>query len=218
MLTFHYHPLSPIARRVWLALLEKGLDFEPVEVNLKAGENRQPRFSALNPFHHVPVLTDEDLTLIESLAILDYLEAKFPAQPLTPTSPVALAQMRMVQMVTVNELVTQLPRLAADPQPESIPERLSPALGFLASQLAQQNYFGGDGLSLADVVAGAALPLMHRLGVSLDDYPTLDRWRLRLMGRTAWRQTEPSDEAFAQWKRWVGLMVRRQQRTGRPRR
>ena len=39
MLKFYYHPLSPIARRVWLALLEKDITFEPVLVDLKAREN-----------------------------------------------------------------------------------------------------------------------------------------------------------------------------------
>ncbi len=211
MLTFHYHPLSPIARRVWLALLEKGLDFERVVVDLKAGEQRQPEFSALNPFHHVPVLVDGDLTLIESLAILDYLEAKSPDHSLTPPTPEALAQMRMVQMVTVNELVTRIPHLAVAPQPESWAEPLAPALTFLTAQLGQKDYFGENSLSLADIVAGATLPLMHRLGLPLENYPGLDQWRMRLMARPAWQQTAPSDEAFAQWKRWVGVMVKRRQ-------
>lgn len=211
MLTFYYHPLSPIARRVWLALLEKGLDFELVEVNLKDGEQRRPEFSALNPFHRVPVLVDGDLTLIESLAILDYLEAKFPAQPLMPTSPEAIARVRMVQMVVVNELVTKLPRLVVEPQAKLGAAPLEPALALLTDQLGHQDYFGGAALSLADIVAGAALPLMHRLGVPLNGYPALDRWRSRLMQRPAWQQTEPNDKAFAQWKRWIGLMAKRQQ-------
>lgn len=211
MLTFYSHPLSPIARRVWLALLEKELRFELIEVDLKSGEQRRPEFSARNPFHHVPVLIDGDLTLIESLAILDYLDAKYPARSLTPAEPEAIAQMRMVQMIVVNELVTKLPQMVAEPQSDLLAERLKPALVFLATQLGYQDYFGGAALSLADVVAGAALPLMHRLGVSLDGYPTLEQWRSRLMERPAWRHTEPTDEAFAQWKRWVSLMVKRRQ-------
>ena len=77
MLTFYYHPLSPVARRVWLALLEKQIPFHPVLVDLR-GEQNQPEFLALNPFHHVPVIVENDLRLIESLAILDYLEKRYP--------------------------------------------------------------------------------------------------------------------------------------------
>ena len=56
MLKFYYHPLSPIARRVWLALLEKEIAFEPVFVDLKNRENLKRDYLALNPFHHVPRL------------------------------------------------------------------------------------------------------------------------------------------------------------------
>ncbi|MGB3613950.1 MAG: glutathione S-transferase family protein [Elainellaceae cyanobacterium] len=209
MLTFYYHPLSPIARRVWLALLEKQLTFELIEVNLKSGEQHQPEFSALNPFHHVPVLTDGDLTLVESLAILDYLDAKFPERSLSPTAPEAMARMRMVQMVIANELMTKLPLLVADPKAEALSQQLNTAFTFLSAQLGEQPYFGGASLSLADVVAGATLPLMCRLGVSFASYPTLEQWRSHIVQRPAWQQTTPSDAALVQWQRWVGMMVRR---------
>ena len=108
MLRFYYHPLSPISRRVWIALLEKALPFEPILVNLN-GEQRKPKFLALNPFQHVPVLVDGELRVLESVAIMDYLEAKYPEPSLMPQSPEAIAQTRMVQLVTMNELTTKLP-------------------------------------------------------------------------------------------------------------
>lgn len=57
MLTFYYHPLSPVARRVWLFLLEKEIPFHPVVVDLRQ-EQFTPEFLTLNPFHHVPVIVD----------------------------------------------------------------------------------------------------------------------------------------------------------------
>ncbi len=78
MLKFYYHPLSPISRRVLICLLEKSIEFEPVIVQLNLKEQFQPEFLALNPFHHVPVLVDGDVKLIESIAILDYLDARYP--------------------------------------------------------------------------------------------------------------------------------------------
>lgn len=77
MLKLYHVPISLNSRRVWIALLEKKLQFELVELKLD-GDQFHPDFIALNPFHHIPVLVDDGFRIIESLAILDYLEAKYP--------------------------------------------------------------------------------------------------------------------------------------------
>jgi glutathione S-transferase len=233
MLKFYYHPLSPLSRRVWLTLLEKQIPFEAQEVSLTQGAQFEPAFSRLNPFHHVPVIEDETpndtiggtVCVIESLAILDYLDAAYPEPKLTPVGAVAIAKMRMIQMVVVNEL---MPTLLATIQTEAgsldqNPKReaLQAALSFLDRQLGDQAFFGDDGsasfqgncLSLADVVAGAAVPLFHRLGVGLDDYPALEQWRQRLANRPAWQTTEPDEVGFSQWRRYVQLMLKRRQKS-----
>ncbi len=207
MLTFYYHPLSPVARRVWLALLEKELAFRPVQVDLTGGQH-QPEFLALNPFHHVPVVTDGELRIVESLAILDYLEAKHPSPALLPAEPAAIAQMRMVQLVTANELMPKLPALAAEPD-AALQAHLATVLDFLSAQLGDREFFGGDRLSLADLTAGAVLPLLVRFGFSLAAQPNLATWHDRLAARPAWQQTEPDDSAFATWQRWLVLQRKR---------
>ena len=105
MLKFYYHPLSPIARRVWIMLLEKQIPHQPIVVDLAAREHLKPEFLAINPFHHVPAIVDSDLRVIESIAIMDYLELHYPSPALIPDNPAAIAKMRMVQMITVNELM-----------------------------------------------------------------------------------------------------------------
>ena len=210
MLKFYYHPLSPIARRVWLALLEKAIVFEPVFVDLKSRENLKPDYLALNPFHHVPTIVDGDTRILESFAILDYLEAKFPTPSLSPTAPVEIAQMRMVQMVIANELMPKLPALVfsgTSTIDRSTLRQVSTAIEFLSAQLGADDYFGGNSLSLADIVAGAVLPLMGQLGFDLRGYPAIEAWCCRVMERDAWRQTEPEAEALNAWKRWVTQMV-----------
>ncbi|NJL86152.1 MAG: glutathione S-transferase family protein [Leptolyngbyaceae cyanobacterium SM1_1_3] len=231
MLTLYYHPLSPISRRVWIALLEKAIPFEPVVVNL-TGEQLKPEFLALNPFHHVPVVVDGSLRILESLAILDYLEARYPATALMPQNPAAIAQVRMVQMVTVNELTTKLPALVLasdtstpDKSPDEIPDKtpdktlndpvsqqVSTILSFLNEQLGELAFFGGEGLSLADITVGTALPLMQRLGVKWLEYAAIAAWFERVVSRSSWQQTELNDVAFATWKRWVLLMIKQRQR------
>ncbi len=103
MLTLYHEPISPNSRRVWITLLEKGLDFEHVEIKLD-GEQFKQEFLAISPFHHIPALVDEGFNLVESLAILDYLEAKYPTPAMLPKDAKDLAVVRMVQLVTVNEL------------------------------------------------------------------------------------------------------------------
>ena len=61
MLQFYYHPQSPLARRVWIALLEKNIPFESIIINLKDGEQFKSDFLEINPFHHVPVIIDDEL-------------------------------------------------------------------------------------------------------------------------------------------------------------
>ncbi|MEM7650253.1 MAG: glutathione S-transferase family protein, partial [Cyanobacteria bacterium P01_A01_bin.70] len=90
MLTFYYNPVSVNARRVWITLLEKQLDFDSVLVNLD-GDQFSDDFTALNPLQRVPVLVDNGVRIVESLAILAYLDAQYPAPPLMPTAPEAIA-------------------------------------------------------------------------------------------------------------------------------
>ncbi|MBD2180730.1 glutathione S-transferase family protein [Planktothrix sp. FACHB-1375] len=99
MLKLYHTPISPNSRRVWITLLEKQIPFELLKMELN-GDQLQPDFLALNPFHHIPVLVDDDFTIVESLAILDYLEVKYPAPAMLPTDAKALATVRMVEMVT----------------------------------------------------------------------------------------------------------------------
>jgi glutathione S-transferase len=75
MLKFYYSRLSINARRVWVTLLEKQLEFEPILLKLN-GDQFQPDFLKLNSFHHIPVLVDGDLRIFESLAILLFSRCK----------------------------------------------------------------------------------------------------------------------------------------------
>ena len=90
MLTLYHSPISPNSRRVWITLLEKKLEFELVEIKLD-GEQFKPDFLAINPFHHIPVLVDDGFNVVESLAILDYLEAQYPQPAMLPTDAKDLA-------------------------------------------------------------------------------------------------------------------------------
>lgn len=102
MLKFYYAPLSINSRRVWIALLEKQIPFEAIQLNLD-GDQFSPEFTKINPLQRVPVMIDDGLTLVESLAILDYLEAKYPTIALMPKEIEASAIVRMICMVSLTD-------------------------------------------------------------------------------------------------------------------
>lgn len=199
MITLYHTPLSINSRRVWVTLIEKGLAFELKEVDL-AGDQFKPEFLARNPFHHIPVLTDGEMTVIESFAMLDYLEAKYPSPPLMPTDPELVARVRMVQMVTLNELLpATLPltmkSLFGKDDPEAVAqahEKAAVVLKFWTQHLGQDAFFGGAQLTLADIVAGTVAAWFPEMELSLTGYLALAAWRQRLMERPAWQQTQTS--------------------------
>jgi len=204
MLNLYHIPLSANSRRVWITLLEKRLSFEEVVLKLD-GDQYQEEFIKLNPFHHIPVLVDDGFRVLESLAILDYLEAKYPTPSLMPTDAKAIATVRMVELATINELLPPTIRLTSQALDvlENEPQKLEKAhqqvlsvLNFFESLLGDSPYFGSEFLTLGDIAAGTVVPQLPSMGVSLDDYPKLKAWSERLMARDSWQKTQPSPEAI----------------------
>ncbi|MFQ4137606.1 glutathione S-transferase family protein [Nodosilinea sp. PGN35] len=219
MLKLYYARPSVYARPVWLALLEKQLPFELIPVDL-GGQQFEPDFLAVNPFGHVPVLTDGDFRVVESLAILDYLEARYPERPLLPTEPRALATVRMVQLVTLNELLPPIFKLLmqdhrsgeTSAEVEYARLRAKITLDFLEGLLADSQYFAGDQLSLAEIVAGTVVHKLPELGVPLATYPGLRCWSERLLGRPTWQQIQLSVEEWDIFKRRMRVIPKLWQR------
>ena len=211
MLKFYYHPLSPLARRVWIALLEKEISFTPVIVSLKDGEQFKPDFLKINPFHHVPVIIDDGLRVLESLAILDYLESKYSHNPLLPQEASQLARVRMAQMVSNNELSSLVIPLMTEtedsPNLGKTKRKINRILKFFAELLAEDAYFGGENLSLGDIVAGNAVVLLDKLGFKLNQNKQIEAWCDRLMQREVWQQTQPDDEQIFIFKQTVQQLI-----------
>ncbi|MGB3694150.1 MAG: glutathione S-transferase family protein [Spirulinaceae cyanobacterium] len=201
MLKLYHQPISANSRRVWIALLEKCLAFEEVIIKLD-GDQFAPDFIKISPFHRVPVLIDNDLILVESLAILNYLEAKYPTPTLLPKEPQAFAKVSMVQMVTINELLPAMTRLTTEAvgitqepeKAEKAKQKVLDVLNFFEQLLGEDKYFSGNNLTLADITAGTVIPTLPMVGVPLGNHPKLAAWSEHLMSRDSWQKTQFTQE------------------------
>jgi len=88
--------------RVRIALNLKGLSYETIPIHLQkeGGLNRKPEFRAINPHMRLPALRlDSGDVLVQSLAIIDYLDETHPEPPLLPKDPIARAKVRAISQV-----------------------------------------------------------------------------------------------------------------------
>lgn len=90
---------SATSFRVRIALALKGIPYEYKTINLRQGEQHDPAFLRDNPAAGVPVLVDGTVTLGQSLAILDYLDQRYPVPQLTPDD--TLQRARVLELVNL---------------------------------------------------------------------------------------------------------------------
>jgi glutathione S-transferase len=109
MKLYEFAPTRSIRAR-W-TLQELGVEFEPITVNLVAGEHHRPDFLKLNPAGKLPVLVDGDLVLTESIAIVVYLAEKYRDKGFLPTDPVQRAEVNRWLLFTATELEQPLWRI-----------------------------------------------------------------------------------------------------------
>ena len=98
---------SSAAYRVRIALNLKGLPYETVPIHLikDGGHNRRPEYRAVNPQMKVPAfITNSGETLIQSLAIIEYLDETHPQPPLLPKDPIARAKVRALAQIIACEI------------------------------------------------------------------------------------------------------------------
>jgi maleylacetoacetate isomerase len=179
---------SSAAYRVRIALNLKGVDYESRQVDLRVGDQRSDGYRALNPQGLVPMLEIDGHRLTQSVAIINYLDLRYPNQPLIPASAaerahvVAMAMAIACDIHPLNNLrvLNYLKSEFGHSQEEAdawyahwINEGL-PALEAMAKPQAGAFLFG-NGPTGADVLLIPQLYNARRFKVAVDDYPTLLR-------------------------------------------
>lgn len=206
---------STAAYRVRIALNLKGVEYDNTSVHLTrdGGEHRQSTYRDLNPQMLVPTYVEDDLVISQSMAILEYLEERYPHTPLLPDEPARRARARQAAFAiacdihplnnlrVLNYLVENM---GADDAGKLgwyhhwILENF-PALERWATVDADKGpYFLGDTLSVADVCLVPQVFNARRFDVPLDDFPRLVAIDRECRQLTAFRHAAPENQPDAQ--------------------
>ncbi|HYM63461.1 MAG TPA: glutathione S-transferase family protein [Gaiellaceae bacterium] len=184
MLTLYDAARCPYCARVRILLAEKGVPYEPVELDL---DDRPAWIYGKNPTGLVPVLEeDEGLVLPESRVIMEYLEERFPEPPLwrADAAERALARLLLERFEDFSDPYYDLLK----DRPGASEERLRNQLDKLDRILEAQPFLTGASYGLADI---GYLPWIlrteTRLGLDLGEHASLAGWRERLSERPAVR-------------------------------
>lgn len=200
MKLYHF-PASTFSRRVRIALLEKNISCELIEVNLPGGQHKEDWYAALNPYLKVPTLVDGDLALYESAAILTHLEATHPTPPLVPNEPGGRALVDMHVRLCDAHVGRYAGALLFPKRflPEANWDRQAMAaarkeidrhLVIIERELGDRHYLVGDSFTLADI---AYLPFLHFLALmEVGAGPRVQAWAERLLARPSARATVPA--------------------------
>jgi len=180
---------SSSAWRVRIALAYKGLAYETVAVDLRAGGQDDPAYARRNPLRQVPALEweqDGRVTLVsQSLAIIELLEEQHPDPPLLPRDPVGRAQAReLAEIVNAGTQPFQnlsfLAHLEREHgiEPRGFAQRfIRRGLGALEERASRcaGRHLVGDQVSVADLYLVPQLDVSRRMEVDLAPFPTLVR-------------------------------------------
>jgi maleylpyruvate isomerase len=197
---------SSSAWRVRIALHFKNVDCEIVPVHMlrDGGQQHRPDFMARNPMAQVPVLEEQGsggvFRLTQSMAILEYLEERYPEPPLLPREPPARARARELAEI-VNSGIQPLQNLKL--QQELRARGLDPAALMHQFNVAGLNALEqlacasagrclvGDDVTFADVMLVPQLYAARRLGVDVEAFPTLRRVELVCETHPAFKAAHP---------------------------
>jgi maleylpyruvate isomerase len=211
-LALHSHWRSSCSWRVRIGLALKGLDYQYRAVDLLAGAQFGEGHRRLNPMSQVPVLEVEEegrvRFLPQSMAVLEWLDERFPSPPLLPGDPYGRARVRaLAEHVNagIQPYQNAAPQKWLRARSEGIGKdylRHFLSLGMAALEAAVKDGAGrhchGDEPTLADLYLVPQMYGARRNGIELDACPTLLRVEAACAELDAFRRAEPDRQPDAQ--------------------
>lgn len=203
MYELHDYARASSAARVRIALALKGLAVTTAEIDLTAGAQHEADFRALNPQGMVPVYADERTTLSQSLAIIEYLDERYPDPPLLPASPLERARARQfaqlvccdIQPINALRVMAYLrDTLKIDARGRRrwfnhwLLEGLDALELWLTAAGPTARFCVGGQVSIADICVVPQLDIARRNGIDVEDFPRLATVEARCLEMDAFRQ------------------------------
>jgi maleylpyruvate isomerase len=206
---------SSASYRVRIALNLKGLDYEQAPIHLRrgGGEQLKPAYRVINPQALVPALEDEGRILSQSLAIIEYLEERYPKPPLLPSDAADRALVRSMALLIACEVhpiqnLRVLNHLKSDYQ-QSDDDTIRWArhwidLGFSALEemvntgSSQGEFCFGKTPTMADLCLVPQLANARRFGVDLASRPKLLAIEAACMSLPAFAKAAPEQQPDAE--------------------
>jgi maleylacetoacetate isomerase/maleylpyruvate isomerase len=207
MLRAYSYFRSSAAYRVRIALALKGLSYEYVAVDLAKGEHEESGYGAVAANRLVPSLVDGEVTLTQSLAIIEYLEEQHPHPPLLPQGSGARASVRALAYdiaceihplnnVRVLRYLRREMKVTSEDKDRWTRHWIESGLGVIERRLAADRTRGsfchGDDPTMADVVLVPQIFNAHRSECDLSACPLVMSVFDRCMALDAFAGTQPS--------------------------
>jgi glutathione S-transferase len=190
------HKLCPYVQRAVIALTEKGVAFERIDIDLA---NKPDWFLAISPLGKTPVLQVADTPIFESAVILEYLEETEP-RPLHPADPLRRAEHRgWIEFGSA--VLNDIAGLYSAPDEAAFSAKvvqLEARFARIETRLVASQWFDGDKFSLVDAVFG---PVFRYFDVfdQIGDFgilvgkPKVARWRASLAARPSVKSAVSAD-------------------------
>ena len=203
---------SSAAYRVRIALNLKGIAYETTPVHLikDGGHNKRPEFRAINPQMRVPALvTPSGEILIQSLAIIEYLDETHPQPPLLPRDPIARAKARALADLIACDIhplnnIGPLRYLKnAMGQAQSAIDAwyhhwILDGFEALEALIGSGSYACGDEVTIADICLVPQIYNARRLKVPLDKFPKINAVDAACMKLAAFDRARPENQPDAE--------------------
>ena len=213
-LEFYWGSGSCNSWRVHLALEIKKVPYESHLLQFSKKEHKAADYLAVNPRGKVPAIRDGEFTLYESLAILQYLDRKFPEPPLLGRTPeeAGLVLRRALELVfyfepILDRVCVPIYRGKAAEEAEAIKaaaQALHPEVAGLEAALASSSFLVGNAISAADCTAfpfvqqllrASGKEAAHALALGFlpleSTYPALAAWVKRIEALPGYDRTYP---------------------------
>lgn len=204
---------SSASYRVRIALNMKGQDYEKASVHLAKGGQFDPGFAALSPQNLVPVLEYEDRFFSQSLAIIEFLDEKFPTPPLFPADAYGRSRVRSLALICACEIhplnnvrvlnyLTGVLKVSEEQKLAWYRHWVVTGFAALEKRLASEpetgRYSHGDTPGFADVVLVPQVANAIRFNADLGPFPTIRRINDACLELEPFRKAMPQNQPDAE--------------------